>query len=98
MIRNNVPLIFFLALLFLISNISYTYADWQPAKEGNKIILIRHSIAPGSGDPPNFRINDCKTQRNLSQKGIDQSERIGKLFKKNQIQILNLIFQLTSLT
>ena len=80
MIRNNVPHIFFLALLFLISNISYTYADWQPAKEGNKIILIRHSIAPGSGDPPNFKINDCKTQRNLSQKGIDQSERIGKLF------------------
>ena len=32
MIRNNVPHIFFLALLFLISNISYTYADWQPAK------------------------------------------------------------------
>ena len=76
MIRNNVPHIFFLVLLFLISNISYTYADWQPAKEGNKIIMIRHSIAPGSGDPPNFRINDCKTQRNLSQKGIDQSERI----------------------
>ena len=87
MIRNNVPHIFFLALLFLISNISYTYADWQPAKEGNKIILIRHSIAPGSGDPPNFKIDDCKTQRNLSQKGIDQSERIGKLFKKNQIKI-----------
>ena len=87
MIRNNVPHIFFLVLLFLISNISYTYADWQPAKEGNKIILIRHSIAPGSGDPPNFRINDCKTQRNLSQKGIDQSESIGKLFKKNQIKI-----------
>ena len=87
MIRNNVPHIFFLTILFLISNISYTYADWQPAKEGNKIILIRHSIAPGSGDPPNFKINDCKTQRNLSQKGIDQSKRIGKLFKQNQIQI-----------
>ena len=87
MIRKIVPHIFFLALLFLISNISYTYADWQPAKVGNKIILIRHSIAPGSGDPPNFRINDCKTQRNLSQKGIDQSKRIGKLFKKNQIKI-----------
>ena len=87
MIRNNVPHIFFLALLFLILNITYTYADWEPAKEGNKIILIRHSIAPGSGDPSNFKINDCKTQRNLSQKGIDQSKRIGKLFKQNQIQI-----------
>jgi hypothetical protein len=86
MIRNNVPHIFFLALLFLISNISHTYADWQPAKEGNKIILIRHSIAPGSGDPPNFRINDCKTQRNLSQKGIEQSERIGEKIKLKLIK------------
>ena len=87
MIRNNVPHIFFLALISLILNISSSYADWQPAKEGNKIILIRHSIAPGSGDPSNFEIDDCKTQRNLSQKGIDQSKRIGKLFKKNQIKI-----------
>ena len=87
MIRTNVPHIFFLVLLFLISNISYTYADWQPAKEGNKIILIRHSIAPGSGDPSGFQIKDCKTQRNLSKEGIKQSKKIGKLFKINQIKI-----------
>ena len=87
MIRRIVPHIFFLALLFLISNISYTYADWQPAKEGNKIILIRHSIAPGSGDPPNFKINDCKTQRNLSDSGRVQSQKIGNFFKKNKISI-----------
>ena len=87
MIRNNVPHIFFLTFLFLILNISSTLADWQPAKEGNKIILIRHSIAPGSGDPSGFQIKDCKTQRNLSKEGIDQSKKIGKLFKINQIKI-----------
>ena len=87
MIRNNVPHIFFLTFLFLILNISSTLADWQPAKEGNKIILIRHSIAPGSGDPSGFQIKDCKTQRNLSKEGIDQSKKIGKLFIKNQIKI-----------
>ena len=87
MIRNNVPHIFFLTFLFLILNISSTLADWQPAKEGNKIILIRHSIAPGSGDPSGFQIGDCKTQRNLSKKGIYQSKKIGKLFKINQIKI-----------
>ena len=87
MIRKIVPhktlIIFFLSILFY----SPAQANWEPAKKGNKIILIRHSIAPGSGDPSNFKIDDCKTQRNLSQKGIDQSKRIGKLFKKNQIQI-----------
>ena len=87
MIRNNVPHIFFLTFLFLILNISSALADWQPAKEGNKVILIRHSIAPGSGDPSGFQIKDCKTQRNLSKEGIDQSKKIGKLFKINQINI-----------
>ena len=87
MIRNNVPHIFFLTFLFLILNISSALANWQPAKEGNKIILIRHSIAPGSGDPPGFQVKDCKTQRNLSKEGIEQSKKIGKLFKINQIKI-----------
>ena len=87
MIRNNVPHILFLTFLFLIFNISPIFANWQPAKEGNKIILIRHSIAPGSGDPPGFQIKDCKTQRNLSKEGITQSKKIGQLFKKNQIKI-----------
>ena len=87
MIRNNVPHIFFLTFLFLILNISSTLANWQPAKEGNKVILIRHSLAPGSGDPSGFQIKDCKTQRNLSKEGIDQSKKIGKLFKINQIKI-----------
>ena len=49
--------------------------------------MIRHSIAPGSGDPTGFKINDCKTQRNLSEEGINQSKKIGKLFKENQIKV-----------
>ena len=61
--------------------------NWQPAQEGNKIILIRHSVAPGGGDPIGFKINDCKTQRNLNKKGINQSKKIGKLFKKNKVPI-----------
>ena len=55
--------------------------------EGNKIILIRHALAPGVGDPSGFKISDCKTQRNLNQIGIDQSKRIGILFRINQVPI-----------
>ena len=61
--------------------------NWKPAQEGNKIILIRHSLAPGGGDPAGFKINDCKTQRNLNLVGINQSKKIGKLFKKNKVLI-----------
>jgi phosphohistidine phosphatase SixA len=54
-------------------------------KEGGKLILIRHSDAPGTGDPAHFNLNDCKTQRNLSAEGIEQAKRLGEFFKKNNI-------------
>ena len=60
---------------------------WNLAQEGDKIILIRHSLAPGGGDPPRFKIDDCDTQRNLNRKGINQSKKIGKLFKKNKVPV-----------
>ncbi len=60
---------------------------WNLAEEGDKIILIRHSLAPGGGDPQGFKIDDCKTQRNLNRKGINQSKKIGKLFKKNKVAV-----------
>ncbi len=56
-------------------------------KKGSKIIFIRHAYAPGGGDPNNFDINDCDTQRNLNDEGRLQSEKIGDFFKKNEISI-----------
>ena len=56
-------------------------------KEGKKLVFIRHAIAPGNGDPNNFDINDCSTQRNLDEKGIEESEKIGLFFKNNKIKI-----------
>tara|TARA_B100000963_G_scaffold358128_1_gene381986 strand:- start:1072 stop:1632 length:561 start_codon:yes stop_codon:yes gene_type:complete len=87
MIRINVPQIFLIIILSIFSNYDFLFASWDTAKNGDKIILIRHSIAPGTGDPSNFKISDCNTQRNLNQEGIKQSKKIGELFKKNQIKI-----------
>ena len=56
-------------------------------KNGGKLIFIRHAYAPGSGDPDNFNINDCTTQRNLSNLGKKQSKKIGNFFSKNNILI-----------
>ena len=56
-------------------------------EDGGKLIFIRHAYAPGSGDPNNFNLNDCSTQRNLSIKGKKQAENIGKFFKNNNIKI-----------
>ena len=83
-----ISLILKLFLLFIFtSQLNASEQAWNLAQEGNKIILIRHSLAPGGGDPAGFKIDDCKTQRNLNKKGINQSKKIGKLFKKNKVPI-----------
>ena len=55
--------------------------------EGGKIIFIRHAYAPGSGDPNNFNLSDCSTQRNLSEEGREQAKLIGKFFRENHIKV-----------
>ena len=50
------------------------------------VIFMRHTLAPGIGDPNNFKIGDCSTQRNLNETGIAQAVLIGKQLKENSIQ------------
>ena len=87
MIRIIIHQIFLIIFFFSFFKGNHVHANWDPALDGDKVILIRHSKAPGTGDPSGFKIDDCRTQRNLSQEGINQSKKIGKLFKKNQIKI-----------
>ncbi len=56
-------------------------------EDGGKLIFIRHAYAPGNGDPVDFNLNDCFTQRNLSKDGRKQAQRIGEFFNKNKIEI-----------
>lgn len=51
------------------------------------VLLLRHAIAPGVGDPANFKIGDCSTQRNLSKEGRAQARAIGAWLKSKKIQI-----------
>ena len=81
--------------IFIIISISLTTsikADLnkkliEKLDEGGKIIFIRHAYAPGSGDPDNFNLNDCSTQRNLSDEGREQAKLIGKFFRENHIKV-----------
>lgn len=51
------------------------------------VLFLRHALAPGFGDPASFRIDDCRTQRNLSQSGRDQSRRIGGYLGDEKIDV-----------
>jgi phosphohistidine phosphatase SixA len=88
----------FIKLLFIItitfpSTIKADLKDnlINELQEGGKVVFIRHAYAPGSGDPENFNINNCDTQRNLSESGREQAKQIGKFFKKNNIPIHKVI-------
>lgn len=61
-------------------------ALWNALRSGGHAALLRHAIAPGTGDPPEFTLRDCGTQRNLSDEGRDQATRIGARFRANGIQ------------
>jgi phosphohistidine phosphatase SixA len=63
---------------------------WISLKSNDHIVLIRHALAPGFGDPDNFNIKDCSTQRKLNNKGRDQALAIGKLFRSKGIDAANV--------
>ena len=79
-------------LIIFISLTSTVKADLNKKlinqlEDGGKLIFIRHAYAPGSGDPDNFNLNDCSTQRNLSKEGKKQAKYIGEFFKNKKIKV-----------
>ena len=86
MIKKTLTILF-IGLLNINTNAFSDDIILNSLKEGKKLVFIRHAIAPGNGDPNNFDINDCSTQRNLDKNGIAQSKKIGLFFKNNKIKI-----------
>ena len=84
-------LFYIILIIFLIlTNVIKADTETQilnNLKNGGNLIFIRHAYAPGGGDPYNFDLNDCSTQRNLSETGREQAKKIGKFFHENQIPI-----------
>jgi hypothetical protein len=60
-------------------------ALWAALRAGGHVALMRHVEAPGSGDPPGFRLGDCSTQRNLSEEGRRQARTTGESFRSTGI-------------
>ena len=73
------------ALIFAASSDSPA-ADLNRIDPIGLIVLMRHAEAPGVGDPPNFQLRDCATQRNLDANGREQARRIGDLLRRLGIQ------------
>lgn len=54
-------------------------------REGGLVLAMRHALAPGTFDPPEFRLGDCGTQRNLNDDGRAQARRIGDWFSAQRL-------------
>ncbi len=73
-----------IALLFLIPA-SAAANDWDALAEPGAVAIMRHALAPGTGDPASFRLDECSTQRNLDARGRDQARAIGAAFRERGI-------------
>ncbi|MCW5591558.1 MAG: histidine phosphatase family protein [Burkholderiales bacterium] len=63
-------------------------AAWKALREGGHVALIRHaSTMPGLGDPAGYRLDDCATQRNLSDAGREEARRLGERFRKEGVVV-----------
>jgi len=80
-------ILYILLSIFFSSNSFPNEKIISELQKGGNIIFIRHALAPGNGDPENIDLRDCTTQRNLDDRGIEQSKKIGEFFKKNNIPI-----------
>ena len=69
-----------------MASVDAGYADLiKRMKAGGHVLMIRHALAPGSGDPANFQIGNCATQRNLNDRGREQARAIGKWLRSKGV-------------
>jgi len=60
---------------------------WEALQTAGSIVVLRHSFAPGGFDPPDARLDDCSTQRNLDDSGRRQARLIGEAFRQHGITV-----------
>ena len=67
-------------------------ALWQKLQSGGYVVLLRHGLTePGVGDPPGFKLGDCKTERKLNAEGRAESKRLGEAFRRRQVPIAQVL-------
>lgn len=78
----------FLVLLACWPSVSQALSldDYAANPEGH-VLFIRHALAPGNGDPSHFSVEDCQTQRNLSEAGREQARQIGAKLRAANLKI-----------
>ena len=65
---------------------------WALLRAGGQVVLVRHAVTePGVGDPPGFRLDDCSTQRNLSEVGRREAQRLGDNLRAHGVAVPSVL-------
>ncbi len=94
--RARLPLsVIFGLLITLLTQSSYAnelliWDKLQGSAPKGYVLLLRHTLAPGVGDPENFKLNDCATQRNLSEVGRQDAKEVGEWLKRRELKIFRV--------
>ncbi|MGV8900245.1 MAG: histidine phosphatase family protein [Burkholderiaceae bacterium] len=96
MSRSNLTTCCALILLSAIALLQPAHADdaatWAALVKGGNVVLIRHaSTESGIGDPPDFSLDKCSSQRNLSAEGRAQAQRLGEQFRQRAIPVARVL-------
>jgi len=78
-----------MAIVLCAVSVSVARAEsvWDALRAPGSVVVLRHSYAPGGFDPPEAKLEDCSTQRNLDESGRAQARRIGEAFRTNAIAV-----------
>jgi broad specificity phosphatase PhoE len=60
---------------------------WKALRRPGTVAVMRHALAPGTGDPAAFTLGDCSTQRNLDARGRAQARAVGAAFRERDIRV-----------
>ena len=71
----------------LASGAEASDAVWETLRAPGSVVIVRHSYAPGGFDPPDSKLEDCTTQRNLDDNGRAQARKIGEAFRAQGIAV-----------
>lgn len=65
---------------------------WSLLRGGGQVVLVRHTVTdPGVGDPPEFKLDDCATQRNLNEQGRGDAVRLGVAIRDRKVPVAQVL-------
>jgi phosphohistidine phosphatase SixA len=90
------PVLRVLAALSFLAAAPQAHPDnaepWTALRSGGVVALVRHAATTGgAGDPPGFRLEDCATQRNLTERGREQARRLGEQLRAEGVSVSKVL-------